>query len=87
MAAQPGAGAAWLSVVPLERWCEPEEVADVVVFLCSDGASHVIGHVTPIDDGWTRARWPNQIFFASSGFRLWHLFGHDVRCAQVPFCG
>jgi NAD(P)-dependent dehydrogenase (short-subunit alcohol dehydrogenase family) len=53
LAAQPGAGAAWLSVVPLGRWCEPEEVADVVVFLCSDGASHVTCHAMPIDGGWT----------------------------------
>jgi NAD(P)-dependent dehydrogenase (short-subunit alcohol dehydrogenase family) len=52
-AAQPGAAAAMLSVVPLGRWCEPEEIADVVVFLCSDGASHVTGHVMPIDGGWT----------------------------------
>jgi NAD(P)-dependent dehydrogenase (short-subunit alcohol dehydrogenase family) len=52
-AAQPGAAAAMLSVVPLGRWCEPEEIADVVVFLCSDGASHVTGNVMPIDGGWT----------------------------------
>ncbi len=50
---QPGAEAAMLSVVPIGRWCEPEEVADVVVFLCSDGASHVTGHIMPIDGGWT----------------------------------
>src|SRR5204863_7695437 len=49
----PGAEAAMLSVVPIGRWCEPEEVADVVVFLCSDGASHVTGHIMPIDGGWT----------------------------------
>jgi NAD(P)-dependent dehydrogenase (short-subunit alcohol dehydrogenase family) len=52
-AARPGAAAAMLSVVPQGRWCEPEEIADVVVFLCSDGASHVTGHVMPIDGGWT----------------------------------
>src|SRR3984893_1557338 len=37
----PEAQAAILSVVPLGRWCEPEEVAEVVVFLCSEGGSHV----------------------------------------------
>jgi NAD(P)-dependent dehydrogenase (short-subunit alcohol dehydrogenase family) len=52
-AARPGTEAAMLSVVPQGRWCEPEEIADVVVFLCSDGASHVTGHILPIDGGWT----------------------------------
>ena len=52
-ASRPDAVAAMLSVVPLGRWCEPEEVANVVVFLCSDWASHVTGHVMPIDGGWT----------------------------------
>jgi NAD(P)-dependent dehydrogenase (short-subunit alcohol dehydrogenase family) len=52
-ASRPDAEAAMRSVVPLGRWCEPEEVADVVVFLCSDAASHVTGHVMPIDGGWT----------------------------------
>ena len=52
-ASRPDAAAAMLSVVPLGRWCEPEEVANVVVFLCSDWASHVTGHVMPIDGGWT----------------------------------
>lgn len=49
----PGAEKAMLSVVPQARWCEPDEVAEVVVFLCSDAASHVTGHILPIDGGWT----------------------------------
>ena len=52
-ALQPGAEAAMLSVVPQGRWCEPEEVAEVVIFLCSERASHVTGHVMAIDGGWT----------------------------------
>ena len=48
-----GAEQAMLSVVPQGRWCEPEEIAEVVVFLCSDAASHVTGLVMPIDGGWT----------------------------------
>jgi len=33
----------------------PQEVADVVVWLCSDAASLVTGVTLPIDDGWTIA--------------------------------
>jgi len=44
---------ALLSLVPQGRWCEPEEVAAVVVFLCSDAASHVTGHIMPVEGGWT----------------------------------
>ena len=50
---QHGAEATILSIVPQGRWCEPEEVAEVVVFLCSDAASHVTGHIMPVDGGWT----------------------------------
>jgi len=53
MAAHPAAEAAALSAVPQGRLCEPEEVAEAVIFLCSEAASYVTGHVMPIDGGWT----------------------------------
>jgi len=52
-ALHPGAEAAMLSAVPQGRWCEPEEVAEAVIFLCSERASHITGHVMPVDGGWT----------------------------------
>ncbi len=38
---------------PVDRMGRPEEVADAVVWLCSDQASFVTGHVMPIDGGMT----------------------------------
>jgi NAD(P)-dependent dehydrogenase (short-subunit alcohol dehydrogenase family) len=39
--------------VPMKRMGEPEEVAEAVAWLCSDGASFITGHVMPIDGGLT----------------------------------
>jgi NAD(P)-dependent dehydrogenase (short-subunit alcohol dehydrogenase family) len=38
-------------VVPMRRIGQPEEVANVVLFLCSDEASYVTGVALPIDGG------------------------------------
>lgn len=41
------------AVCPFDRIAEPEEVADVIVFLCSPGASYVTGTGLIIDAGLT----------------------------------
>jgi hypothetical protein len=38
-------------VIHMQRRAEPEEVAEAVIWLCSDAASSITGHVMPIDGG------------------------------------
>jgi len=51
--AAPGAKDNLIQVVPMKRMGEPEEVAEAVMWLCSDAASFITGHVMPIDGGLT----------------------------------
>lgn len=41
-----------LAKIPMGRIGEPEEVAGTVVYLASDAASLVTGHVLHVDGGW-----------------------------------
>ena len=47
----PQKSAPMLKRMPLGRFIEPEEVADVVLFLLSDRASMVNGAIVPVDGG------------------------------------
>ena len=41
-----------LGRTPMNRWGLPEDLAGAVVFLASESAAFVSGHVLPIDGGW-----------------------------------
>ena len=41
------------SRTPLGRFGEPQEIAEMVVWLCSDRASYVTGAAYAVDGGWT----------------------------------
>ncbi len=41
-----------LDHVPMGRMAQPEEIARVVLFLCSDDASYITGHALAVDGGW-----------------------------------
>jgi len=41
-----------LERIPAGRWGEPDDIAGAAVFLCSDAARYVTGHVLAVDGGW-----------------------------------
>jgi NAD(P)-dependent dehydrogenase (short-subunit alcohol dehydrogenase family) len=41
-----------LAQTPLRRMGDPEEIAEMVVWLCSDRASYVTGAAYNVDGGW-----------------------------------
>jgi meso-butanediol dehydrogenase/(S,S)-butanediol dehydrogenase/diacetyl reductase len=46
-----GPAASITARVPLGRWGQPEDVAQAILFLCSDESSHVSGANIPVDGG------------------------------------
>ncbi len=51
MANNPGAEERYVARDPMGRMGRPEEVAEAVVWLCSDSASFVTGHTMAVDGG------------------------------------
>ena len=44
-----------LAMTPLKRLGQPEEIAEAVLFLCSDGGGYMTGQILQIDGGWILA--------------------------------
>ncbi len=49
--------------IPLDRLGEPEDIAKAVVFLASDGAGFITGHILPVDGG--------SLALNAGGSKLW----------------
>jgi NAD(P)-dependent dehydrogenase (short-subunit alcohol dehydrogenase family) len=50
--ANPEVEAQWASFMPIGRLGIPAEIADAIVWLCSDNSSFVVGHALAVDGGW-----------------------------------
>ena len=53
MAGDPAVSAYFENRTPMRRWGRPEEISGAAVFLASDAASYVNGHVLTVDGGTT----------------------------------
>jgi NAD(P)-dependent dehydrogenase (short-subunit alcohol dehydrogenase family) len=42
-----------LNMIPMKRFSEPSEIADLIYFLCSDNAKSITGQNIFIDGGYT----------------------------------
>jgi NAD(P)-dependent dehydrogenase (short-subunit alcohol dehydrogenase family) len=42
-----------MNMIPMKRVAQPEDMAEAVMWLCSDAASFITGHVMPVDGGMT----------------------------------
>ena len=59
--------AQWVDHTPMHRYGRPEELAGAAVFLCSEDASFVTGHVLVVDGGFSAAGLTVDAHYAGHG--------------------
>jgi NAD(P)-dependent dehydrogenase (short-subunit alcohol dehydrogenase family) len=50
--ADPAKNAALMAQTPLKRWGQPQEIAALALYICSDAAAFMTGNDVLIDGGW-----------------------------------
>jgi NAD(P)-dependent dehydrogenase (short-subunit alcohol dehydrogenase family) len=51
--ADPSRNEAVMAQTPMRRWGQPEEIASLALYICSDGAAFMTGNDVLIDGGWS----------------------------------
>jgi 3-oxoacyl-[acyl-carrier protein] reductase len=46
----------WLERIPMRRFASPQEAADLIIYLCSEGASYITGQCIAVDGGFLAAQ-------------------------------
>ena len=42
-----------LAAQPTKKFIQIDEIAEMVIFLCSDAAASITGAILPVDGGWS----------------------------------
>ncbi|MET0743893.1 MAG: SDR family oxidoreductase [Microvirga sp.] len=71
-------------MTPAEGWGTADDVANVIVFLCSDGARWVNGQVLAIDGGWSSTKFLSEMALTARRTDVEPTFRHSGKPVAGP---